>query len=384
LVNSEFNSPQKQAASGKINQMQTAGANTAGAEASGKDVLALLATTVDQGLQRGTPAVGSNFANNVIFCFTAATKTGLSLPIAFGPSLDPTVDGAFAVRGGTSDSPDPVVTRLGGSALAVKPASNSSFAAAFGVRTLIYANPNTSTPPGIVGKAYDWNTVPKVSALAARTLVLGICAETSKSLLQEDAAVVLFESVAFLERQSITNPGGQPSGKRALCDTDLASAVDDGLGLFAWARRLFVPAPAFAAAVNPGGTGGKPRAFSTFYALDGVNFVLQFTQQPTNNFTNTPITVKLKATASVNSAPIEGIGVSLTVVGNSGSFTLSPAVPKGVTDTAGEVAITFQLDKAGGYTMRATTDSVVNAGGTTHSFDPASVNSNLFNLQQAH
>ena len=49
-----------------------------------------------------------------------------------------------------------------------------------------------------------------------------------------------------------------------------------------------MPTPAFAAAVNPGGTGGKPRGYSTFYALDGVSFVLQYLQQPKERRAPTP------------------------------------------------------------------------------------------------
>ena len=92
----------------------------------------------------------------------------------------------------------------------------------------------------------------------------------------------------------------------------------------------------------------------------------------------------LQTTASVNSAPIEGVGITLSVTGNSGSFNLTPPAPTGVTDTDGKVSITFQLDKAGGYTIKAATDSIVNAGGTTHSYPPVTAASNLFHLKQLH
>jgi len=357
-----------------------------GPDGPGYDLLRLLGVTVDAGRQGSSPATASSLANNVIFCLTADIKQPLlsKLPINFGPSLDPTVDGAFAVRGGTSDPADPVITRLGGSALGV-PSGSGSYQQAFGTtvnggRTLIYAQPNATNPAGLIaGKIFDWNTVPLRSPLANRSLIVGVCAETAKSLLQEDNGIVLFESVAFLE--SFT---GGPGGRTFCPATTLGEQGRGWQDPFTLARRVLMPTPAFAAVVNPGGTGGRAGGFSTFYAVDGGNFVLAFTQQPTDNFTNTDISVTVNATASVNSAPIEGVGISLAVTGNSGSFNVNPPVPKGVTDPAGNATITFQIDKAGGYTIKATTDSIVNTGGTTHSYPPASKLSNLFNLQQSH
>jgi hypothetical protein len=382
LAGSEFTTPEQQTAAGLIKQMQDP---TIGPNGPGYDLLRLLGVTVDAGRQAASPAAGSSLANNVIFCLTTDIKQPLlsKLPINFGPSLDPTVDGAFAVRGGTSDPTGPIITRLGGSGLGV-PSTTSSYQLAFGAnsvnsgRTLIYAQPNTATFPGLIviaGKiaVFDWNTVPLRSTLARRDLVVGVCPETGKSLLQEDNGIVLFESVAFLEA----------SGK--FCPTiTLGNQGRWWQNPFALARRVFAPTPAFAAVVNPGGTGGRAGGFSTFYAVDGGNFVLFFAQQPTDNFTNTNISVTVNATASVNSAPIEGVGISLAVTGNSGSFNVNPPVPKAVTDPAGNATITFQIDKAGGYTIKATTDSIVNTGGTTHSYPPASKLSNLFNLQQSH
>jgi hypothetical protein len=401
LAGDEFNTPEKQTALDLIKSMQGAGPNTSDAERFGLDLLKLEAVTIDAGLQRGTAQTAANFANNAIYCFTSASKQGVTLPIGPDPfDASPGKDGAAAVRGGVSttgipDPEDPVVTRLGGSAVGLKVGvDGSTWALALGGRTFIYAQPSTATVGGLLPgiAAYDWNTVPKRSTLVNRALVLGICVESAKSLVQENSAIVQFEPVAFLERQSPANPGGQPSGKKALCTPDLTSAFDDQVGPFAWLERLLAPKPAFAAAVNPGGTGGKIGGYSTFYVVDAGSIALTILQQPTDGFTNTNLVLTVKATANVvqngtvvNNAPIEGVVITYTVTGNSGSFNVTDLTPPplgGVTNQQGIVSDTFQIDKAGGYTITATMDSIVNTGGTIHSYPPVSVPTNLFNLQR--
>ena len=386
LAGDEFNTPQKQTAQGLINSMQGGGANTSTAESFGLDLLKLEAVTIDAGLQRGTAQTGANFANNVIYCFTSQSKQGVILPIGPDP-FDPTKDGAAAVRGGTSnagvaDPVDPVVTRLGGSALGLDPSvTNNTWALTLGGRTFIYAQKNTTAlVGGLIGAAYDWNTVPKRTTLPNRTLVLGICQQDAKSLLQENSAIVQFQSVAFLE--ALTG--------RKLCPTTVGTEGGSWRDPFGLARRLFTPTPAFAAVVNPGGTGGKIGGFSTFYVVDAGSIVLTITQQPTDGLINKPITVKVRANANVtdqngtNTAPIEGVIVTATVAGNSGSFNLAPPIPTDTTDTAGEATLTFQIDKPGGYTVTVSTQNLVNSTTPLQSYPPVSVTTNLFNLQQHH
>lgn len=368
LAGKEFVTPEQQTAGDIIKRMQAgfAASGKAGATGPGFELLTLLANTVDAGHQAGGTDLGSDLANQTLSCMDVS----ITQAIDFRTPLDPTKDGAFEVRGATAV---PVVTRQGGSAIGIKPGSNSSWSAALGVsQAVIYAQPNSAVVNGIIGSAFDWATAPLVTTLASRTLVLGICQESSKSLLQEDAAIVQFEDAGFLE----TTPD---QNGRKLCGTTLGAA--DGFSSpLAFLGRMLAPEPAYAAVLNPGGTGGLGKGFSTFEVVDAGNLQLAYTQEPVDGTTSTNFTIKLKATASNTGAPIEGVVVTVSVAGNKGSFTVMPATPSGTTGTDGVASITLQIDKPGGYTLTGTTTGIVNAG-SIRNYPPVTATSDLFNLQ---
>jgi hypothetical protein len=360
------------------------------------DILAQLALAVNLGRQQSTLQAQEDLTNNVIFCLPASAKAGLTLPITtFDLALDPTKDGAFEVRSGTDG---PVITRQDGSILALKPntqcklADNSlvanSWTCALGQRSLIYAFQTTpqagSEEPIGADPSYFWSTVPLVPQLpnGNRTLLLGICEFSAKSLIQEDGGIVFFEDVSFLEA-----PNGGPWN----CPAAVSAAPTGGWRLLDLARRVFAPQVAHAALVSPPGTGGLPRGFSTFTVVNADTINVEFTTEPPNpGKTHTDITVVIRATgdkfAPPNQTPVEGAVIELAVAGNSGSWTLTspsctgqPCTPSAVTDADGNVTIVFQIDKPGGYTVSATLKDIVGADGTVRSY-PQTQALTTFNL----
>jgi len=371
LIQKEFATPQQQTAFDILKAMQAGyqASGKPGATGPGFQLLNLIATTVDANQQAGTPQLGSDLSNATIACMDVGITNAIDFTIPLTPSPTQT-DGAYEVRGG--NSADPVVTRRGISAIGVK---SGSWSAALGVpQALIYAQPHAGGGVnGLIGTAYDWNTVPVVSTLAARTLVVGICVESGKSLVQEDSAIVQLEDVSFLE--TTHDPNG-----RTLCGSALGSTSEAKWEPFAFLRRWLAPTPVYAAVLNPGGTGGLARGYSTFSVVDAGNLVVNFTQQPVDGTTSTTFTVKVQVTASNTGAPIEGVAISLTVQSNQGSFTVTPPVPTGTTDVSGVASIPLSIDKPGGYTLVATTTGIVNSG-NIRSYPVATATSNLFNLK---
>ena len=72
--------------------------------------------------------------------------------------------------------------------------------------------------------------------------------------------------------------------------------------------------------------------------------------------------------------PVEGVHLTLTVIGNQGSFTVTPQAPNGTTLDDGKASITFTLDKPGGYT--------ISSGATLGGYQIAPASSLMFHIKQ--
>jgi hypothetical protein len=382
LAGAIFVPPQKQVVFGLITQMEAATGATR--DNFGFDVLAAIANGLNAGTLAGTPTQAAAAANAIIACQSFAPAQPLDLLAA----LDPLVDGAFEVRGGPNDPTFPVVSRLAPhySAIGVK---SGTWFEAFGERVLIYGAPNTNATKGgqLPGsQAYDWNTLPLNPSLAARTLVVGLCAFTGRSLIEEESgnvdAVVAYEDVANLEAA----PG---ANGRKFCD--LITQPRTGR-LFGWLRDVFAPTPLHAALLSPPGTGGLARGFSTFFPVDAGSIQLSFPQggepKPREKVNQT-ITIQVQANAQVvtgngtvvNAAPIEGVVLSMRVIGNSGGFTLTPPAPTATTGPNGIATLTFTLDQPGGYQIEITSVNIVNAS-QLRGYDPVTILTKLFHLNR--
>lgn len=377
-----FATPTQQQVRDQITAMEAAAEGTA-QDNIGFDILRTLALVVNLNTQTSTPAGSADFANAILACQSFADQ--LNLPIALAPSLDPAVDGAFEVRGGTGDPSEPVVSRGDGDNFAIPYSAiglngSVTWFTAFGERVLIYGAPSTETKPGQLpaSKAYDWNTAPLNPLLpAVKGVLVGLCAFSSRSLIQEEDngfdGIVFYQDVTTLENTAGANG-------RKFCTQP--TAPSPRMGLLGWLRDAIMPAPLQAALVSPPGTGGLARGFSTHYVIDAGDILLSLAGPlPKRPKINADFTIKVKATAESNGAPIAGVVLTATVIGNSGNFTTDPDPPTGTTGYDGVADVTFSLDKAGGYRVQFTTTAIENAT-LIRNYEPAILLTDLFHLNR--
>ena len=206
--------------------------------------------------------------------------------------------------------------------------------------------------------------------------MVGLCFFTARSLLQEQGnttdGIIVYKSAGDLE----TTPD---SYDRLFCD--LGATPRSGR-LLGWLKDALLPTPLQAALVSPPGTGGLARGFSTFYVIDAGSIVLELVGNlPKRPKINEPFTIRIKATAASNAAPIAGVVLTATITGNAGSFTTNPNPPTGVTGDDGIANITFSLDKAGGYTASITTTDILNAE-QLRDYDPATYQTGLWHVNR--
>jgi hypothetical protein len=315
----------------------------AGATSAGFDVLARLGVAADAGstLMKGTPALANTFANDVLLCMGGPV---IDFTNALGPA------GLFAVRDGSVATA--VVSRLivsGAPAFGAEPSTGNWPIAG---KTVFYANRllatslANETPAGTVFdiKTYpaDLTFVPEIKA--------GVCTLTDANgrILHKhgiDPAVIL-----------------PPAGTLSFCPTSSNSAASTSM--FAWATSQaaswFAPQPAYAStAMMPvgGGGAGLVGGLSEIGPVSYVS-VVSFTQAPGN--TSVSANPQFVPTVTVqnvtsNGNALKGAVITLTVVGNKGSFNISGNTA--TTDASGIATFpSLLIDKAGGYTMTATSE----------------------------
>jgi hypothetical protein len=315
----------------------------AGATSAGFDVLARLGVAADAGstLVKGTPALGNTFANDVLLCMGGPV-------IDFTPALGPA--GLFAVRDGSVATA--VVSRLivsGAPAFGAEPSTGNWPIAG---KTVFYANRllatslANETPAGTV---FDIKTYPADLTFVPE-IKTGVCTLTDPNgrILHKhgiDPAVIL-----------------PPAGTLSFCPTSSNSAASTSM--FAWAASQatswLAPQPAYASpAMMPvgGGGAGLVGGLSEIGPVSYVS-VVSFTQAPGNTSVSAnpqfvpTVTVK---NATANGNALKGAVITLTVVGNNGSFNISGNVA--TTDASGVATFpTLHIDKAGGYTLTATSE----------------------------
>ena len=316
----------------------------AGATSAGFDVLARLGIAADAGstLAKGTPAQGNTFANDVLLCM------GASAPINFTSALGPA--GLFAVRAG--DVATPVISRLfvsGAPAYGAEPSTGNWPVTG---KVLFYGNKLTATsfanetPAGTV---FDLKTYP-ANLTFVPEIKTGVCvlSDANGRILHKhgiDPAVIL-----------------PPAGTLSFCPT--ASITTVPTSMFAWAASQaaswFAPQPAYAStAMMPVGGGGAGLV-SGLSEIGPVSYVsvVTFTVAPGNTSVSAnpqfvpTVTVK---NATANGNALKGAVITLTVVGNQGSFTISGN--EATTDDSGIATFpSLYIDKAGGYTLTASSE----------------------------
>jgi hypothetical protein len=346
----------------RLDAMQSAYRGGAQAATSaGFDVLDRLGQATDLGQLKATatPALGSNFANDVLLCMSV---TGYVNPVDFSLALG--AGGVFTIRNGASTAK--VLSR-----------SSDTFGPLFGAepmpvgavwplggKTLFYGWPvSTATlaGEGVSGKVFDLRTLPSGLTFSA-PIRAGVCvtdAEGARILHKHagDPAVIL-----------------PPAGRPAFCPAAPTSSLDPARSPFAFAAQTlaswFAPRPAYAArAMMPAFGGGGGGLVSGLSEIGPVEFTasVAFTDAIKNaarsdttkgildnnpNTSQFPSIIQVRA-RTVAGNPLAGVTITLTVVGNSGSFT-PPVYNTAVTGVDGVASFPdYVLNKAGGYTVTA-------------------------------
>ena len=320
----------------------TAG-GAAGATSAGFDVLARLGVAADAGstLVKGTPALGNTFANDVLLCMGGPV---IDLTNALGPA------GLFAVRNGSEATP--VISRLivsGAPAFGAEPSTGNwpiTGKVLFHAYRLLATSFANETPAGTV---FDLKTYPENLTFTPE-IKTGVCVLTDANgrILHKhglDPAVIL-----------------PPAGTLSFCPTSSNSAASTSM--FAWAASQatswLAPQPAYAStAMMPvgGGGAGLVGGLSEIGPVSYVS-VVTFTVPPANTSVSAnpqfvPTITVQNATANGNA--LKGAVITLTVVGNNGSFNISGNIA--TTDASGIATFpSLHIDKAGGYTLTATSE----------------------------
>ncbi|MEO6526518.1 MAG: hypothetical protein ABIP93_07830 [Gemmatimonadaceae bacterium] len=327
---------------------------SAGATGPGYDVLAYLASALKSAATpsaiNGTPAAGSKFVGDLVGCMSVGTvPAGFSVEAALG------ANGLFEVPSGTAS-----YTSRSAPIYGAEPQADWNISAG-GQRYLLYGYPiDNFSAETAAGIAFELSTLPTPISFSP-SIKAGVCsASGANPRLQHVGAILALETLSF-------------------CATAGLNRTEDA-GMFGAARRamrsLFLPQPLYAAMFF-GGIGAaldnlSPSVPVVFPAAD---VVLSWAQQPTDTrlgkapqqFTPT-VAVKL---VTAKGTALGQVPITLTVVGNSGSFIATGTVQSTKTDGIAYFP-DFHLDKAGGYTITAS----VNVIGSTKS-----VVSSLFNVR---
>lgn len=350
------------------------------ATSAGLDVLARLGVARDSGLIKATAtdSIGSKFANEVLLC--TDLPTGIDFRGALG------THGLFAVR--AVGDLAPVLSRFilenGSPQYGAEPTPTGtgwSFTGSNTNKALFYAAPVTPTiGDPTVGTVFDLNTLPTPLAFSPAIRV-GVC-----DMSIEDGRI------EHVHGSAVILPPNAPT----FCTASINSLETSGSLFASAAHQVFswlAPRPAYAAVrsfltLKPGGglvTGlseigpvqvlealtmdsiPNARVSDTTFARDTILVGGVYVRDTTTSQFNPVVRVRAVTTAGT---PIAGVTVTLTVIGNKGSFNSSGKTA--VTDTQGYARFpNLLIDKAGGYTASAT---ILELGGDVV------VTSNLFNI----
>ena len=355
-----------------ITNMKSAGAGTAAAAGLGFDVLSHVAVNIAADPDFTT---GSTFVNEIIKCmfsdpnaWPASYTAPVPGPEDFTFALDATRNGAFGVRGGSSDPTDPVLARLGAYS-GVSPASGftwSQILAGNGVaRVLLYGRPSIAQPGIDPNTFYNWRAVAR-STVFTPSVTVGVCIDANLNAFGDTKAVVRKQDQAgtsflpFVDASFLV-PGVSCTGPVGLRQGFMGMVAQ---GIFNLGTSFLGPKPLSATRMmNPGGLAGATGGIRTDYGPDFVDSVfLSFVTQPhdakvcnvpagsgcTGNQTISPV----KVLATWKGFPVGGVSVTVLPINNNGT----PAEMRGdstlITGEDGTVTYTnLGLTKPGGYAL---------------------------------
>ena len=343
----------------------------AAATSAGLDVLRRLGEATDSGLVKSTAdsVLGSKFANDVLLC------TDLTSGINFASALGP--KGLFAVRavGNTA----PVLSRFeltnGSPLYGAEPTTTAGwqFTGSATSKALFYASPVVTTiSDPTVGTVFDLKTLPTPLSFSP-SIRVGVCdmniAEGRIEHVHGSAVILPPSAPSFCTSSTVMLES--PRSMFASVAHEMAS----------W----LAPRPAYAASRSMfaafNGGGGLVTGLSEIGPVNVLE-ALTIDSIPNASVSDTtlskdanPATSQFSPIVTVHvvttqGTAIAGVTVTLTVIGNKGSF--SAAGGSAVTNALGDASFpNLYITKAGGYTISAT---VPELGGDV------TATSNLFNI----
>lgn len=320
------------------------------ANSAGWSVLGRLAAAVGTTAVKGTPAQGNIFANDVLLCMTVGTYT---YPLDLSGALG--TNGLFAVRDGSGAAPLAIVSR-GTPVYGAEPTTGAWPVAG---STLFYGSPVTDplfdneTPAGVV---FDLKSLPGELSFTPMIRV-GVCSinDANARILHDHSgdAVILSPDAAL---------SFCPTASNATQSSSPLFAV--GASLAKWLAPQTANAATMMFRLGGGGTG----LVGGLSDIGPVSFtsVVKFAVKPTNTSVSKPTQWDPAVTVTDSTAkghPIANVLITLSVVSNNGSFNISGDTA--TTDATGVARFpNLHIDKAGGYTMTATSE----VGGSTSVF----------------
>ena len=341
------------------------------ATSAGLDVLSRLGIARDSGLVKATAtdSIGSKFVNDVLLC-TSLTSGG-DFSRALGDS------GLFAVRkvGDTA----PVLSRHvddGVPLYGAEPTTSDGwkFTGGASSKALFYASPKVTTiKDPTVGTVFDLQTLPTPLAFDPKIRV-GVCDMTDTT-----------GRIEHVHGSAVILPRNDPTfcaGTSVMLESSRSLFASAAHEIVSW----FTPRPAYAAVrmmpgTRLGGGGGLVSGLSEIGPVQVLE-ALKINRIPNASVSDTtrskdanPATSQFEPIVTVHvlttsKTPVAGVTVTLTVIGNKGSFAASDTTA--VTGANGDATFpNLYITKAGGYTISA---KVPELGGDVV------VTSNLFNI----
>jgi hypothetical protein len=358
----------------KIDAMSSAwkAGGATGATASGFAILRQVGIAIGTTRVKGDSTQGNKLVNDV---FTCMSVNGYSYPTSFVGALG--LDGLFSVRNGSAlDAQFAVVSRSTEGTPALPTTipkygaerSNTSLPwHASAGEMLFYGRlvaTSAVTGEANAGNAFELSTLPSGLDFSANPIKAGVCTIAGGGKILKD-----HDGVATDFAPAILPNSGQPG----FCTNPPAVLLTQGPSFGDVMHRvasLFSPQPLYAFGV---GGSALVRDLSFFGAVtytDSLEFV---NPVPDGNVSNvdaqfTPV-VQVRAFTKATHTPLIGVSIQLDVVGNKGSY----IDPHSVAATVGPDGIAtfsgYYLNKAGGYTITATSQETF-----------TKTTSNLFNI----
>jgi hypothetical protein len=304
-VSRYFGSTDAKTARTLIDQIGAGGPGSVIARDRGFDLIALIASNAQAGTG-GDASAASELINKVSACmFRDLAEYPETFPEDYTVAVSTAQAGGLAVRGGTTDASEPVISR--GSFSGVGPQFGGTWAAmlagnAAPARLVLYGRPG-STP-----QSYDWKVLPR-NAVFNPPAIVGVCVDvntaTTSMLHEEHVGLLTFSEAYFLDP--------------ATCGSFSART-----GLSSWTHQiaqLFLPRPLAASTVAlKGGIGGSTGGIgSEFSANDVPNVNVTFTiQPPATVVVGQTFSVQVRATDPKTGANVGGVRLSIIAVNNNG------------------------------------------------------------------